>query len=116
MPAPPPRSTPRPTAPPDPPPPLLERLKTFLDWKSAVASLVVIGFVGAQVVASCVTRTEFETARTAGAAEHQALRVETQTLRERVIRTEESMEWVKGALYEIAKATGARAVPPPPPP
>lgn len=95
------------------PPSRLERLKGLLDWKVIVFTLVGAGMALNECRTSVPTRAEFEAARSAGAAEHQTLRTEAQAIRERVLKSETDIGWIREQLTEIARAVGARQVPTP---
>lgn len=89
--------------------------------KKATAWKVIGGLIGALLAgavafgvwkASLATRDDLGRDRAAAAAERFSMRLEHAALRERVARTETSLEWISAQLKEIARATGARPVPP----
>jgi hypothetical protein len=103
------------TEPPDIPTRIVKRLAT---WKViGAATGTVLGLIVAGVTwkASLVSKEDLDRARGIEAGERAADLLATQTLRDRVLRVETDMAWLKAAVYEISHVTGARNVPPPPP-
>jgi hypothetical protein len=109
----PPGVAPRRTAPPEAPTSALDRIKRLLDWKIIAVALIGIGAAWSTWSSALVTKAELDDARAAGAAEHAAMRKETQELDRRVTEDRVHLEWIRAQLTEIARTVGARTVPPP---
>jgi len=122
------RSTPAPTVP--PPEPLGEpadapaRIAARIEiWKVLLAvalALVAGGAAWATVRLGVATKQDLAQEHAAAAGPVITLQVETQSLRERMARVEaalvgiqDNVAFLRVQLIEVAKATGARAVPPP---
>jgi hypothetical protein len=118
-------ATPLPTVPPplgDEPSdtePELKRITDRIGWVKVLLALVAAVFGGGVALAAYVdrfaTRAEVELHRATAESAFAEARTERQKLRETDIATQRDLEWIKGALYQIAQRTGANAVPPPPP-
>jgi hypothetical protein len=113
--SPPPRHTAAPTV---PPPDAGDIAKRIADWKVILGVAVAIFLAGAAALrwdASHPDRDDAARDRAAATSAVVAVQAEVSSLRDRVTRTETTLDWIKGALYQVAQKTGATSVPPPPP-
>jgi len=81
---------------------------------TAVGALLAAGFAAAIFLRGLVKQDDLRREHDATAAALADVQTDARALAVRVTRTEVDLDWIKGALYQIAQRTGATAVPPPP--
>ena len=98
---------------------LLKRTADRVGMVRVIVGVIAVIFMGGVGLALFTQRlaTKEDLARESATRvlETAVLRSDAIQLRERVIATETDLNWIKGALYQIAKQTGATTVSPPPP-
>lgn len=118
--------TPAPTLPPPLAEPAATRIAARLETPKALLAIALVlvgaGAAWATWKMDLATKQDVAQEHAAAAAPVISLQVETQALRERMARVEEAVvamkdnvAFIRAQLVEVQRATGARAVPPPPP-